>query len=331
MTPKENLHAFFEGGNWEWKPVGTDKKGFQPKEICEYVARAFVKEQEPFDNTKGGGLGWFNIEWEYEPGAGGSISIKPILDEVSEWKEKMVFPNLDEIDWEDIAKRNADYLNTDLAIEFTVFTGYFERLISLLSFEEAAMELIMEDYEEDIQELFTALTDFYIDFAQRFRKYFNADWCIIHDDWGTQRSAFFSPLVHKKMIVPHLTRFVSECHKVGLLVEMHSCGFIEELIPNLISTGIDSWAGQGIVDKRKLINEFGDQFKFEVITNPAKPFTEDQIEEAEKFAHDIFDEFKDKNVMFWTSPKRCGNMKVYQAICKVLKDEGIKYRKAQLA
>ncbi|MBO4861785.1 MAG: hypothetical protein J5535_02665, partial [Firmicutes bacterium] len=293
MTPKENLHAFFEGGNWEWKPVGTDKKGFQPKEICEYVARAFVKEQEPFDNTKGGGLGWFNIEWEYEPGAGGSISIKPILDEVSEWKEKMVFPNLDEIDWEDIAKRHADYLNTDLAIEFTVFTGYFERLISLLSFEEAAMELIMEDYEEDIQELFTALTDFYIDFAQRFRKYFNADWCIIHDDWGTQRSAFFSPLVHKKMIVPHLTRFVSECHKVGLLVEMHSCGFIEELIPNLISTGIDSWAGQGIVDKRKLINEFGDQFKFEVITNPAKPFTEDQIEEAEKFAHDLFDEFKD--------------------------------------
>ncbi|MBQ5414755.1 MAG: hypothetical protein IIU22_01070, partial [Firmicutes bacterium] len=269
MTPKENLHAFFEGGNWEWKPVGTDKKSFQPQEINEYVARAFVKQQEPFDNAaNGGGPGWFGIEWEYEPGAGGSISLKPILDEVSEWKEKMVFPNLDEIDWEGIAKRNADYLNTDLGIEFTVFTGYFERLISLLSFEEAAMELIMEDYEEDIQELFTALTDFYIDFAQRFRKWFNADWCIIHDDWGTQRSAFFSPAVHKKMIVPHLTRFVSECHKVGLLVEMHSCGFIEELIPNLISTGIDSWAGQGICDKRKLIELYGDQFKFEVITNP---------------------------------------------------------------
>ena len=236
----------------------------------------------------------------------------------------MVFPNLDEIDWEGIAKRNADYLNTDLGIEFTVFTGYFERLISLLSFEEAAMELIMEDYEEDIQELFTALTDFYIDFAQRFRKYFNADWCIIHDDWGTQRSAFFSPAVHKKMIVPHLTRFVEECHKAGLIVEMHSCGFIEELIPNLISTGIDTWAGQGICDKRKLINEYGDQFKFEVITNPAKPITDK--DEAVKFANDIFDEFKDKNIAFWTSPKRCGSMEIYQTICDALKERAVAYK-----
>ena len=114
MTPKENLHAFFEGKNYEWKPVGTDKKSFQPEEICEYVARAFVKQQEPFDNAnKGGGIGWFGIEWKYEPGAGGSISLAPILDEVSEWKEKMVFPNLDEIDWEGIAARNADYV-TDI-------------------------------------------------------------------------------------------------------------------------------------------------------------------------------------------------------------------------
>ena len=328
MTPKENLHAFFEGKNYEWKPVGTDKKSFQPEEICEYVARAFVKQQEPFDNAaKGGGIGWFGIEWKYEPGAGGSISLAPILDEVSEWKEKMVFPNLDEIDWEGIAKKNADYLNTDLGIEFTVFTGYFERLISLLSFEEAAMELIMEDYEDDIHELFTALTDFYIDFAQRFRKYFNADWCIIHDDWGTQRSAMFSPEVHKKMIVPHLTRFVTECHKVGLLVEMHSCGFIEDLIPNLISTGIDSWAGQGICDKRKLINLYGDQFKFEVITNPDPKKPLKSKEEAIEFADNIFDEFKDKDIMFWTSPKRCGSMEIYQTVCQELKEKGIAYRK----
>ena len=51
------------------------------------------------------------------------------------------------------------------------------------------------------------------------------------------------------------------------------------------------------------------------------------MDEAKKFAEDIFEEFKDKNIMFWTSPKRCGNMKVYQAICNVLKEEGIKYRK----
>ena len=323
MTPRENIHAFYEGRPYEWQPVGTDKKDFQPEEICEYVARAFVFQQKPYTGPKGG-KGWFNIEWEFEPGAGGSISLKPILDEVSEWKEKMEFPNLDEIDWEGIAARNAEYLNTDRAIQFTVFTGYFERLISLLSFEEAAMELIMEDYEDDIQELFTALTDFYIDFAQRFRKYFGADFVIIHDDWGTQRSAFFSPAVHKKMIIPHLTRFVKACHDCGLIVEMHSCGFIEELIPNLISSGIDTWAGQGICDKRKLINEYGDQFKFEVITNPKQPFT--NMDDAKQFALDIFNEFKDKDVAYWTSPKRCGSREAFEVISNTLKEQSRQYR-----
>ena len=320
MTPKENLHAFFEGKPYEWKPVGTDKISFQPEEICEYVARAFVMQQEPYTGPKGG-KGWFNIDWEFEPGAGGSISLNPILDEVSEWKEKMEFPDLNAIDWEGIAKKNADYLNTDLGIEFTVFTGYFERLISLLSFEEAAMELIMEDYEDDIQELFTALTDFYIDFAAHFRKYFGADFVTIHDDWGTQRSAFFSPAVHKKMIIPHLTRFVTECHKMGLIVEMHSCGFIEELIPNLISSGIDTWAGQGICDKRKLINEYGDQFKFEILANPTKP---SDLDACKQFAYDIYEEFRDKDVAFWSSPRRCGSPENYRAIQTILREEGKK-------
>ena len=52
MTPRENLHAFYERRPFEWKPVGTDKKGFQPEEICEYVARAFVMQQDPYTGQK---------------------------------------------------------------------------------------------------------------------------------------------------------------------------------------------------------------------------------------------------------------------------------------
>ena len=324
MTPKENIHAFFEGRPYEWKPTGSDKKTFQPEEICEYVARAFVFQQEPYTGPKGG-TGWFGIEWEFEPGAGGSISLKPILDEVSEWKEKMPFPNWDDIDWEGIARKNADYLNTDQAIQFTIFTGYFERLISLLSFEEAAMELIMEDYEEDIQELFTALTDLYIDLARRFRKHFGADWVCIHDDWGTQRAAFFSPAVHRKMIVPHLKRFAEECHKEGLVVEMHSCGFIEELIPNLISTGIDTWVGQSICDKKKLVDEYGSQFRFEVSGNPRAHFG--SLEDAKQFGENIFEEYRDKEVAFWIVPATCGSREAFNTLNDTIRQLGKEYTK----
>ncbi len=322
MTPRENIHAFFEGRPYEWKPLSSDRITFHPEEISEYVARAFVFQQEPYTGPKGG-KGWFNIEWEYEPGAGGSISLKPILEDVSEWKEKMEFPDLTKIDWEGIAKKNADYLKTDKAITFTIFTGYFERLISLLSFEEAAMELIMEDYEDDINELFTALTDFYIDFAQHFRKYFNADFVQIHDDWGTQRSAFFSPAVHKKMIIPHLTRFVSACHEMGLVVEMHSCGFIEELIPNLISTGMDTWPGQGLCDKYKLVQLYGDQFKFMVRVS-MKDEKDITVERARQYALDIYNKFRDKDVFFMVYGRDCGGPENTDAICEVLLEEGKK-------
>ena len=124
------------------------------------------------------------------------------------------------------------------------------------------------------------------------------------------------------MIVPHLTRFVSECHKMGMVVEMHSCGFIEELIPNLISTGIDTWPGQGICDKRKLIRLYGDQFKFSVLGNPPTPPA--SIEEAKQFARDLYDEFRDKMVVFWCHPQKCGGPENYQAVIATLVEEGKK-------
>ncbi|MBQ3930874.1 MAG: hypothetical protein II725_01180, partial [Firmicutes bacterium] len=59
--------------------------------------------------------------------------------------------------------------------------------------------------------------------------------------------------------------------------------------------------------------------------DPKKPLK--SKEEAIEFADNIFDEFKDKDIMFWTSPKRCGSMEIYQTVCQELKEKGIAYRK----
>ena len=125
------------------------------------------------------------------------------------------------------------------------------------------------------------------------------------------------------MIVPHLTRFVSECHKMGLIVEMHSCGFIEELIPNLISSGMDTWPGQGLCDKYKLVQLYGDQFKFMVRVS-MKDEKDITVERAKEYALDIYNKFRDKDVFFMVYGRDCGAPENTEAIYKVLLEEGKK-------
>ena len=100
-------------------------------------------------------------------------------------------------------RQTESLLDTDKLISTTVFTSFFERLISFIGFENAAMALLDEDCREHVRALFfDKLADFYIDYVTRLHKHFNVGYFDIHDDWGTQRSPMFSPAVHRKMIVP---------------------------------------------------------------------------------------------------------------------------------
>lgn len=268
MTPRENFIHFLKGEDYEWTPTTLDIQYFRPQEICENVARGMVNQQTPYQGEFGG-LDLFGCEWEFEKAVGGSMEKGLLMDDLDEWQEKMTFPNLDAIDWEGMAARNKDYLNTDKIIETTIFTGYFERMISMVGFENAAMALVDEDMEDTVNELFTKLTDTYLGLIERLHRYCNVEMVEIHDDWGTQRSPMFSVDTHADMIAPHIKRLVDGAHEMGVFMEMHSCGFIEPLIPNLIDTGIDLWRGQAINDRRKLADMYDGQFKFCCEIRPA--------------------------------------------------------------
>ena len=98
MTPRENYLAFFHDEPYEWIPMAGDVKTFRPEELHDNVARGFVNQQEPFPPEKFGGKGWFNVEWKYEYEVRGAIGVGRILDDVSEWREKLVWPDLDDLD-----------------------------------------------------------------------------------------------------------------------------------------------------------------------------------------------------------------------------------------
>jgi len=299
MTPRENYLAFFHGEGYEWAPMAGDVLTFRPEELHDNVARGFVNQQEPFPAEKFGGKGWFDVEWEYETSVRGSISKGRILNDISEWREKLVWPDLDAIDWDNIAKKNADYLNTDKIIQTTVFTGFFERLISLLDFSDAAMALIDPDCEEDVKALFDKLADLYIDYMQRMNKYFNVEFFELHDDWGNQRAAMMSLDTHTEMILPYIKRVVDACHELGVVFFMHSCGNVTSLFPNFIKAGIDTWSGQEMGIKWPLVQQYGKEFIFGITVQPPKGATDDEVR---NYVKQLFDQYKDYKVHFRAFP-----------------------------
>lgn len=270
LTARENFLAFFTDKPYDYVPVWEDIKSFYPEEIPENIARGFVWQEREFDRSKFGGKGFFNIEWEFEASVGGSIEVKPLFDDISEWRDYVVFPNLDEIDWEGMAKRNAGYLNTEKILRTSIFSGFYERLISFVGFENAAMALVDEDELAEVHEIFEKLCEIYCDFIRRMHKYCNVEIFELHDDWGTQKSTMFSKMTLEEVILPYIKRVVDFAHSEGCLIEMHSCGHVDDFVPCMIDAGIDFWRGQATaIDKPELIRKYGDKFHLSYEIRPA--------------------------------------------------------------
>ncbi len=262
MTPRENFINFFNNKSYEWIPNGMDLLNFRPTLIPDNISRGLILQQEAYTGPLGG-KDFFGVEWVFDPAARGAMEVEPLFDDIEEWEDYVVFPDLDALSWEACAKENKEYLNTDKMVYSTIYTGFFERLISFVGFENAAIALIDEDQKESVHKLFDKLADTYIKLIANLHKYFNVELVELHDDWGTQRGTMFSVETHREMLMPYIKKVVDGAHWEGVFIELHSCGKIDELIPNVLETGVDTWKGQSsVIDRKQLVRQFGDKFKF---------------------------------------------------------------------
>ncbi len=61
----------------------------------------------------------------------------------------------------------------------------------------------------------------------------------IYDDLAFKGRPFMSPEMFREMLGPSLKKMVDYAHGRSLPVILHSCGFVEPLLPDLVATGID--------------------------------------------------------------------------------------------
>jgi len=258
ISPEENIKLLFKHEKPLWTPSSYDNIMLVPRIIPDNRARALVMDLDPLKPEERGGLDWFGVQWDYVEAVGGSMVRpgEPKIPDINEWEKYIKFPNLDELDWEGSAARHAEYTNTDRLTVVWLMNGMFERLISFMDFENAALALIDEEQQEGVHRLFSALCDFYDEVIERFQKYYHMNALLMHDDWGSQRAPFFSLDTCREMLVPYIKRCVDSCHKRGIFYELHSCGKNELLVPAMIEAGVDVWSPQPMNDIGMLIKKY---------------------------------------------------------------------------
>jgi hypothetical protein len=257
-----------------WIPYGVETGVFTPQIIPDNIARGFVIEKNMMPPEEYGGFDMFGIEWEFVPVAGGSME-KPgnphPLEDANDWKEKIVFPDINSWDWDKSGRENKEFLDNGKANMFWFLNGAgFERLISFFGFEGAAMALIDEEQIDAVKDLLAALTDLHkrlVDCA--IETYGDGiSGFTYHDDWGSQRSPFFSFEVGKEVFVPYWKELTSYIKSKGMIADLHSCGKIEAQVENIIEGGWQSWSPMNINDTKMLYEKYGDRILIGVCDSP---------------------------------------------------------------
>ena len=307
ITPKENVHLYYNRKEALWMPMSGDRVGITPRIDPDNMARAFAFEANSITPEEMvGGKDKFGVEWVYVPIAFGSM-VKPgnpTLTDVNDWKSVIPFPDVDSWDWEGSKASNAELVGGGRGVTVTILTGFFERLISFMDFENAALALIDDDQKDAIHELFDALADVYIKMIAKFKYAYGIDVLSFHDDWGSQRAPFFGLATVREMILPALKRIGDYCRANGVILDMHSCGKNELLVPAYIEAGCHSWGGQPINDRMMLFEKYGDQIILSI--EPDITFTpETTDQEAVAAANRWLDKF---GPTLAAKPVNCGGM-----------------------
>lgn len=255
MTPKENLYNMYFHKKIEVMPAPAQgESGIYPT--------SGFWERPPFNR---GGTDWFGCRWEDCPGADAPAPDvrSHVLDDICDWKEKVKFPDLDAWDWENAVKTDkvtaVDRENTLLNV--IVCTGLFERLHVLMGFEDALCALITDP--EETEAYFERMTEYKIELIGKLKQYYNPDVITFHDDWGTQRAMFFSPDLWRKMLKPRMKRIVDYAHSCGIGFIMHSCGKIDEIIPDICEIGVDTLQCMDINNIEEALRICGDNMSIQ--------------------------------------------------------------------
>ncbi len=86
-----------------------------------------------------------------------------------------------------------------------------------------------------------------------------------NEDMGFKYKPFMSPQMYEEIVLPGHKLLFEAAHAEGLKVLVHSCGFVEPLVPGLIEAGMDCLQAMEVkagMDVLRLFDRFGERISF---------------------------------------------------------------------
>jgi len=158
----------------------------------------------------------------------------------------------------------------DIVPIFSVFgCGFFEELCGIFGFE-ALFKLLVKD-KTFIESVVKELSDFSLILAEKIIEN-GGQYIYMTCDLGYKGRSIISPRMFQKFFKPGITKFCNKVHELGGYVMMHSCGYVMELLPDIIETGVDALhpiekaAGNDIVEIKQKYGK-----KFTIVGNVPIP------------------------------------------------------------
>ena len=152
--------------------------------------------------------------------------------------------------------------------------GRFLQLLVWFGFDVAhsrmtgTENMLIGMYEEPewVTDIFDTYLTSSLDLCQRILDAgYEFDGIFWYDDMGYKGSLFFSPALYRDLLKPYHKKVVDWAHERGLVTELHSCGFIEPLLPDIVETGVEMLNPLEIkagMDPFKLKKLYGDKLAF---------------------------------------------------------------------
>jgi hypothetical protein len=233
----------------------------------------------------------------------------PKVKDISRWEDYVTPPDPDTWDWQGCYDRMKGLMQDDKFIMLSTGSCLFERLIAVMDFAEAILALIDEDQKEHVHRFFRAVTDSRKKYYTLMKKWFNPDIVNFNDDWGTQRAEMFSVEVAREMLVPYVKETVQHVKSLGLYIDLHCCGVVENFVPFFIEEGFDSWGGQALNDKSALKKKYGDKMLFSHEMQLSENYSDEELNLA---VYEFMSGIGADNRVFYTGP--IDDARVHRAI-----------------
>jgi uroporphyrinogen decarboxylase len=110
--------------------------------------------------------------------------------------------------------------------------GVLENVTDLVGYEDLCM--LIKDDPQLAEDIFEAVGTRLIRYYQRAACYDSVGACISNDDWGFKTQTMFSPKDMRRFVFPWHKRIVETIHASGKPVILHSCGYFDKIIEDVI-------------------------------------------------------------------------------------------------